>query len=62
MEPAAVATELFPPEVRRGPEQEHRRYERLRPEDVADAIGYTVTRPRHVAVSEMLVRPTEQER
>jgi NADP-dependent 3-hydroxy acid dehydrogenase YdfG len=62
MEPAAVATELFPPEVRRGHQQEDRRYERLRPEDVADAIGYAVTRPRHVAVSEMLVRPTEQER
>lgn len=27
----------------------------------ADAIAYTVTRPRHVAVNEILVRPTEQE-
>jgi NADP-dependent 3-hydroxy acid dehydrogenase YdfG len=30
--------------------------------DIADAIGYIVTRPRHVAVNEMLVRPTEQVR
>ena len=30
--------------------------------DIADAITYIVTRPRHVAVSELLVRPTEQER
>jgi NADP-dependent 3-hydroxy acid dehydrogenase YdfG len=29
--------------------------------DVADAIAYIVTRPRHVAVNEMLIRPTEQE-
>jgi NADP-dependent 3-hydroxy acid dehydrogenase YdfG len=30
--------------------------------DIADAITYIVTRPRNVAVSEMLIRPTEQER
>jgi NADP-dependent 3-hydroxy acid dehydrogenase YdfG len=34
--------------------------ERLQGEDVADAISYIVTRPRHVAVGELLVRPTEQ--
>jgi NADP-dependent 3-hydroxy acid dehydrogenase YdfG len=62
VEPAAVATELFPPEIRRRHREEHGSYERLRSEDVADAIGYIVTRPRHVAVSELLVRPTEQER
>ena len=32
------------------------------PGDIADAITYIVTRPRHVAVNEMLIRPTEQER
>jgi NADP-dependent 3-hydroxy acid dehydrogenase YdfG len=26
----------------------------------ADALGYIVTRPRHVAVNKMLIRPTEQ--
>jgi NADP-dependent 3-hydroxy acid dehydrogenase YdfG len=31
-------------------------------EDIADAIVYIVTRPRHIAVNEMLIRPTEQER
>jgi len=30
--------------------------------DIADAISYIVTRPRHVAVNELLIRPTEQER
>jgi NADP-dependent 3-hydroxy acid dehydrogenase YdfG len=34
--------------------------ETLRPEDVADAIGYIVTRDRRVAVSEMRVRAAEQ--
>jgi NADP-dependent 3-hydroxy acid dehydrogenase YdfG len=30
--------------------------------DIADAVTYIVTRPRHVAVNELLIRPTEQER
>ena len=34
----------------------------LRAEDIADAILYIVTRPRHVAINEILIRPTEQER
>src|SRR3954465_15449414 len=34
----------------------------LRAEDIADAILFIVTRPRHVAVNEVLVRPTEQVR
>jgi len=35
--------------------------ERMKAEDIADAIAYIVTRPRHVAVNEILIRPTEQE-
>jgi NADP-dependent 3-hydroxy acid dehydrogenase YdfG len=34
--------------------------DRLRSEDIADAIAYTVTRPRHVSLNEILIRPTEQ--
>jgi NADP-dependent 3-hydroxy acid dehydrogenase YdfG len=34
----------------------------LNAEDIADAIAYIVTRPRHMAVNEILIRPTEQER
>ncbi|TML42590.1 MAG: SDR family NAD(P)-dependent oxidoreductase [Actinobacteria bacterium] len=63
VEPGATATELAGhnrPEV----------LERIRSQfgqtmdaqDIADAITYIVTRPRHVAVNEMLIRPTEQER
>jgi NADP-dependent 3-hydroxy acid dehydrogenase YdfG len=64
VEPGAVATELadhLRPEVR---EQMMARFgdiERLESEDIADAILYVVTRPRRVAVNEILVRPTEQE-
>jgi NADP-dependent 3-hydroxy acid dehydrogenase YdfG len=36
--------------------------DRLESHDVADAVGYIVTRPRHVAVAELLIRPTEQAR
>jgi NADP-dependent 3-hydroxy acid dehydrogenase YdfG len=34
--------------------------ERLQSQDVAESVGFIVTRPRHVAVAELLVRPTEQ--
>ena len=34
----------------------------LRAEDIADAVVYIVTRPRHMAVNEILIRPTEQVR
>ena len=35
--------------------------ERMEADDIADAIAYIVTRPRRVAVNEMLIRPTEQD-
>ncbi|MFL5997272.1 MAG: SDR family NAD(P)-dependent oxidoreductase [Streptomyces sp.] len=64
VEPGAVETELPLPNR---PEVQKRMYERystmecLRPEDVADTIAFIVTRPRHVAVNEVLVRPTAQQ-
>jgi len=35
-------------------------FERLDPEDVANAVAYVVTRPRRIAVNEVVIRPTEQ--
>jgi NADP-dependent 3-hydroxy acid dehydrogenase YdfG len=64
IEPGAVATELAGhnrPEVREGLEQRFASMERMEADDIADAIGYMVTRPRHVAVNEILIRPTEQD-
>ena len=64
MEPGAVATELtdhLRPDIR----EELRAgmaAERLQAEDIADAIAYIVTRPRHMAINEVLVRPTQQVR
>ncbi len=64
VEPGAVATELQGhnrPEVKESIEKRFEDMEILQAEDIADAIGYVVTRPRHMAVNEVLVRPTEQE-
>ena len=64
VEPGAVATELAGhnrPEILESISQRFGDIERLEAEDIADAIGYIVTRPRHVAINELLVRPTEQQ-
>ncbi|MGI8609180.1 MAG: SDR family NAD(P)-dependent oxidoreductase [Candidatus Dormibacteria bacterium] len=63
VEPGAVSTELVDhnrPEIQ---ESLHKRFgsiTRLESEDIADAITYIVTRPRHIAINELLIRPTEQ--
>jgi NADP-dependent 3-hydroxy acid dehydrogenase YdfG len=64
VEPGAVETELtdhlrpvIREQLRSGFE-----FERLAAADVADAIAYIVTRARHIAINELLIRPTEQVR
>jgi NADP-dependent 3-hydroxy acid dehydrogenase YdfG len=64
VEPGAVSTELAGhnrPEVLASLRKRFADMERLQSEDIADAISYVVTRPRHVAINELLVRPTEQQ-
>jgi NADP-dependent 3-hydroxy acid dehydrogenase YdfG len=64
VEPGAVATELAGhnrPEVLEGIRERFSGMERMESDDIADAIAYVVTRPRRVAVNEVLIRPTEQE-
>jgi len=64
VEPGAVETELAShnrEEVQEGMRQRFANMERMKAEDIADAITYIVTRQRHVAVNEMLIRPTDQE-
>jgi NADP-dependent 3-hydroxy acid dehydrogenase YdfG len=63
VEPGAVATELAGhnrPEVLAAIKGRFGGLERLEAVDIADAISYIVTRPRHMAVNEILIRPTEQ--
>lgn len=64
IEPGAVDTELtthLRPEIRDQARQRFADVETLHADDIADAITYVVTRPRRVAVNEVLIRPTEQE-
>jgi len=64
VEPGRVDTELqshLRPEVREASMRRFEGVEPLKANDIAQAIEYIVTRPRHVAVNELLVRPTEQE-
>jgi NADP-dependent 3-hydroxy acid dehydrogenase YdfG len=64
VEPGAVTTELSShnrPEVLEEIKGRFGEIERLEADDIADTISYIVTRPRHVAINEILVRPTEQQ-
>ena len=64
IEPGAVATELVSHMREEARERSMQRFagvERMEAEDIADAIEYIVTRPRRVAINEVLIRPTEQE-
>src|ERR1700736_6042843 len=63
IEPGETATELREQnradvQAKLPPRAEHP----LQAADVADAIVYVVTRPSHVAINEVLIRPTQQER
>ena len=64
VEPGAVTTELTShnrPEIRDQMSHRFSGMQRMEAADIADVIGYVVSRPRHVAINEVLVRPTEQQ-
>jgi NADP-dependent 3-hydroxy acid dehydrogenase YdfG len=64
VEPGAVETELathLRPEIAEQALKRFGHIERLQSEDIADAIAFIVTRPRRMAINEVLVRPTEQQ-
>jgi NADP-dependent 3-hydroxy acid dehydrogenase YdfG len=64
VEPGATSTELAGhnrPEVLETLRTRFAGMERMESEDIADAVSYIVTRPRHVAINEILIRPTEQD-
>jgi NADP-dependent 3-hydroxy acid dehydrogenase YdfG len=65
IEPGATATELAfhnRPVILEEMAKTFGGIEIMHAEDIANAIRFTVTQPRHVAVNEILMRPTEQER
>jgi NADP-dependent 3-hydroxy acid dehydrogenase YdfG len=64
VEPGATSTELathLRPEVLATMMSRFTGIELMEAADIADAVTYIVTRPRHVTVNEILIRPTEQE-
>jgi NADP-dependent 3-hydroxy acid dehydrogenase YdfG len=63
VEPGTVDTELVShlrDDVRQTAQKQVASIEALRPEDIADAVAYIVTRDRRVAVNEILVRASTQ--
>jgi NADP-dependent 3-hydroxy acid dehydrogenase YdfG len=64
VEPGAVETELpqhIPDEqVKKQMAERFGDVESLKPEDIANAIVYTVSQPQRVSLNELLIRPTEQ--
>jgi NADP-dependent 3-hydroxy acid dehydrogenase YdfG len=63
VEPGATATELAShnrPEILESIRSQFG--QTMGAEDIAEAIAFIVTRPAHVAINELLIRPTEQER
>lgn len=64
IEPGAVATELAGhnrAEVQESMRARFGQMERMEAVDIAETIGFVVTRRRRVAINEVLIRPTEQE-
>ena len=63
VEPGATATELASHNRAEVLENIKSQFgQTMAAEDIADTITYIVTRPRHVSINEILIRPTEQER
>ena len=64
VEPGATATELRShnrPEIQEAQAQRFAGMTTMTAEDIAETILFIVTRPWHVAINEVLIRPTQQE-
>ena len=61
VEPGIVTTEMTTGGATNAPDAQHPSgLGFLDPADIADAIAYMISRPRHAAINEILIRPTEQ--
>jgi NADP-dependent 3-hydroxy acid dehydrogenase YdfG len=64
IEPGAVDTELVShnrPEIQERTRERFAQVQRMVAADIAETIAFIITRPRHMSINEILVRPTEQE-
>ena len=66
VEPGFVSTELAShitdPAIQAAAKDMAESMRTLEPEDIAGAVPYALTQPEHVAVNEILIRPTDQTR
>jgi NADP-dependent 3-hydroxy acid dehydrogenase YdfG len=64
IEPGAVDTELVShnrPEVQESHRERFARTQKMEAADIAETIAFVITRPRHMSINEILVRPTDQD-
>jgi NADP-dependent 3-hydroxy acid dehydrogenase YdfG len=64
IEPGAVDTELVShnrEEIQERHRQRFQQTQKMEAADIAETIAFVITRPRHISVNEVLIRPTEQD-
>jgi len=64
IEPGAVDTELVShnrPEIQESHRQRFAQTQKMVATDIAETIAFVITRPRHMSINEVLVRPTDQD-
>jgi NADP-dependent 3-hydroxy acid dehydrogenase YdfG len=64
IEPGAVDTELVShnrPEVQARHHERFAQTQKMEATDIAETIAFVISRPRHMSINEVLIRPTEQD-
>ena len=64
IEPGAVDTELVShnrPQIQQSHRERFAQTQKMEAADIAATIAFVITRPRHMSINEVLVRPTEQD-
>jgi NADP-dependent 3-hydroxy acid dehydrogenase YdfG len=64
IEPGAVDTELVghnQPEVQARHHERFAQTQKMEATDIAETIAFVISRPRHMSINEVLIRPTEQD-